>query len=498
MNQSNSYVLSIDQGTTNTRAIIFNKNGHIISKSSIQLSQYFPHNGWVEHDPNVIWNDVIRVINNAVLLGKITFNQIDAIGITNQRETTIIWDRKTGEVIYNALVWQDRRTSNICTNLKLQNLENDIQKKTGLLIDPYFSATKIGWLLDNIPNARIKADRGELAFGTIDSFLLWRLTKGKVHATDATNASRTMLFNIHSQMWDEELLKLFNIPKSILPAVKNSSDNFGHTDKSIFGIEIPITGIAGDQHSATVGQACFHPGMIKSTYGTGCFMVLNTGKQAIVSNNRLLTIVAYRLNNEVTYGLEGSIFSAGTGTQWLRDNLHFFQHSEDTARISQSVQDTLGVYFVPAFTGLGAPYWDPDARAAILGVTRETNINHIVRAQLESVGYQSLDLLKAMINKEKIHCDFVRVDGGMVANDWLCEFLADILNIPVERPSILDTTALGVAFLAGLQIGWYSNLQEITNIWKARSIFYPIMGEQQRNILYNGWCNAVSKIVHSK
>ena len=350
-------------------------------------------------------------------------------------------------------------------------------------------------MLDNIPNARNKANKGELAFGTIDSFILWRLTKGKRHATDATNASRTMLFNIHTQMWDEELLRLFNIPFSILPEVKNSSDDFGYTDKSILGVSIPITGIAGDQHAATVGQACFNPGMIKSTYGTGCFMILNTGKQALLSHSRLLTIVAYRLNNEVTYGLEGSIFSAGTGTQWLRDNMHFFKYSEDTARISQSVKDTLGVYFIPAFTGLGAPYWDPDARAAILGITRETNINHIVRAQLESIGYQSLDLLKAMINNADFHYNSLRVDGGMVANDWLCEFLADILNVTVERPSVLETTALGVSFLAGLQIGWYSNLQEITNIWKARSIFYPIMDEQKRSTLYNGWHQAISKII---
>lgn len=489
-----SYILSIDQGTTSTRAIIFDQSGTAISSAQELFPQHFPENGWVEHNPEDIWRDTLKVCQNALLNGQISSKQVAAIGITNQRETTVIWNRKTGEVIHNALVWQDRRTGDICKKLKQQGVESIIQEKTGLLIDPYFSATKIQWLLDNVPKARDSANRGELAFGTIDTFLLWRLTNGKVHATDATNASRTMLFNIHTQQWDQELLKIFNVPESLLPEVKDSSANFGVVAEKFLDAEIPIAGIAGDQQAATVGQVCFQPGMVKSTYGTGCFMVLNTGKQAVKSKNRLLTTIAYRLNGEVTYGLEGSIFVAGAGVQWLRDKIKVVKNSADTTRIAQSVPDTGGVYFVPAFTGLGAPYWDPDARAAILGITRDTGIEHIVRAKLESIGYQSLDLMQAMLADGAAKCSALRIDGGMVKNDWLCEFLADVLDVPVERPKEIETTALGVAFLAGLQVGWYNSLDEIAKTWKAKSTFHPTMDAAKRDKLYAGWKAAVARV----
>lgn len=491
---SKNYILSIDQGTTSTRAIIFDRSGVAVSSSQETFQQYFPESGWVEHNPEDIWRDVVKVCRDAMFSKQIRPSQIVAIGITNQRETTVIWDRKTGRVIYNALVWQDRRTGDICRKLKQQGIETIVQEKIGLLLDPYFSATKIMWLLDNVPDARKRAEKGELAFGTIDSFLLWRLTNGKVHATDATNASRTMLFNIHTQTWDQELLKHFNIPQSLLPEVKDSSAEFGVTSADLFGEEIPIAGVAGDQQAATIGQVCFHPGMMKSTYGTGCFMVLNTGQHAIKSKNRLLTTIAYRIKGKVTYGLEGSIFIAGAGVQWLRDKIKVVKNSADTTRIAQTVNDTGGVYFVPAFTGLGAPYWDPDARGAIIGMTRDTGIEHIVRAMLEAIGYQSLDLLNAMIADGATKCKALRIDGGMVKNDWLCEFLADILDVSVERPKEIETTALGVAFLAGLQIGWYNSLEEISGIWQAKSTFHTTMSEEQRNKLYVGWKEAVGRV----
>lgn len=494
MISNKSYILSIDQGTTSTRAIIFNKAGTVVSVAQEQFPQYFPKNGWVEHDPEDIWRITLKVCKDSLIAGQIKFSQIIAIGITNQRETTIIWDRKTGKAIYNAIVWQDRRTGAICDKLKQQGLENTVQEKTGLIIDPYFSATKIMWLLDNVPQALEQANLGKLAFGTIDSFLLWRLTGGKVHATDATNASRTMIFNIHTQAWDNELLEHFNIPKSLLPEVKNSSDNFGIIEKNLLGASIPITGIAGDQQAATIGQVCFHPSMVKSTYGTGCFMVLNTGSHAIKSKNRLLTTVAYRLNNKVTYALEGSIFAAGAGVEWLRDKIKLIRNSADTKRMAQSVSDTGGVYFVPAFTGLGAPYWDPDARAAILGITRNTSIEHVVRAQLESIGYQSLDLLNAMAADGADKFKTMRIDGGMVKNDWLCEFLADILNVSVERPREIETTALGATFLAGLQVGWYDTLEDITKTWQSKSVFRPTMTKERRDSLYSGWKKAVNRV----
>lgn len=487
------YILAIDQGTTSTRAIIFDAHGTVLSISQETFPQHFPENGWVEHNPEDIWRDTVKTCRDAMFAKQIKAQQIAAIGITNQRETTVIWDRKTGAVIHNALVWQDRRTAELCKKLKKNNLEKTVQEKTGLLIDPYFSATKIIWLLDNIPDARKRAENGELAFGTIDCFLLWRLTGGKVHATDVTNASRTMLFNIHTQTWDKDLLREFDIPEQLLPEVKDSSDNFGLTDKELFGIEIPITGIAGDQQAATIGQTCFEPGMVKSTYGTGCFMMLNTGNKPLSSQHRLLTTIAYRIGGKINYALEGSIFVAGAGVQWLRDKLKVVKNSAETTQIAQSAHSTNGVYFVPAFTGLGAPYWDPDARGAIIGITRDTGIEHIVRALLEAIGYQTLDLVRAMQADGAKHFTTLRVDGGMVKNDWLCEFLADMLDIPVQRPREIETTALGAAFLAGLQVGIFTSLDEIAKTWQAKSTFHPTMKNDVREKLYAGWKDAVER-----
>lgn len=383
------YILSIDQGTTSSRAIVFDQQGQIVSVSQKELQQHFPQDGWVEHDPETIWNDTISVCRDAMFQKNVTAGQLLGIGITNQRETTIIWHRETGKVIYNAIVWQDRRTADYCQQLKQAGHEPTIQKKTGLLLDAYFSASKIRWLLDNVPGAQTEAEKGNLAFGTIDSFLLWRLTKGEVHATDATNASRTLLFNIHTQQWDDELLEIFNIPRHLLPQVKDCSADFGLTRKSLFGKQVPIYGIAGDQQAATIGQACFEPGMVKSTYGTGAFMMLNTGNQVLHSKNRLLSTVAYRLNDQTTYALEGSVFVAGAAMQWLRDQVKMVHHAADSERLAQSVQDTDGVYFVPAFTGLGAPFWEPNARGLITGLTRDSSLAHIVRAGLESVCYRT-------------------------------------------------------------------------------------------------------------
>jgi glycerol kinase len=494
MQKQHRYILSIDQGTTSTRAIVFNQAGHLVSSSQETFPQIFPQNGWVEHDAEIIWRDTIKVCRDALFVGNLKPQQVAAIGITNQRETTVIWHRKTGKPICHAIVWQDRRTSDICKKSKADGLEEIVQSKTGLLLDPYFSATKIMWMLDNIPHARTQAEKGELAFGTIDTFLLWRLTGGKVHATDATNASRTLLFNINTQQWDDDLLKHFNIPSSLLPEVKDSSADFGITEKDLLGEEIPITGIAGDQQAATVGQACFKPGMIKSTYGTGCFMMLNTGEKPLFSNNRLLTTIAYRLKNKVTYALEGSIFVAGAGVQWLRDNAKVVKDSADTAHIAQSIKDTDGLYFVPAFTGLGAPYWDPEARGAIIGITRNNGLAEIVRAMLEAIGYQSLDLMNAMVADGATKCKELRIDGGMVKNNWLCEFLADILNVTVKRPKEIETTALGVAYLAGLQVGIYNSLEDIAKTWTAKSTFEPNMPQSTREKLYQGWLEAVARV----
>lgn len=487
------YLLAIDQGTTSSRAIVFDLGGRPVSSAQQELPQIFPSEGWVEHDPEQIWSDTLKVCRAALSKNGVTAEAIAAIGITNQRETTIIWDRATGKPIHHAIVWQDRRTAPQCQALFSPEKEKWLAAKTGLLLDPYFSATKIAWLLNEIPGARERAERGELAFGTIDSFLLWRLTGGRVHATDATNAARTLLFNIHTQEWDDELLAFFNIPRALLPDVRDNAADYGHTDDTLFGVRIPIRGMAGDQQAATVGQACFSPGMIKSTYGTGCFMVLNTGDIAVQSNNRLLTTVAYRLNGKPTYALEGSIFIAGAAVQWLRDALQLVKHASETEEMARGVASTGGVYLVPAFTGLGAPYWDPLARGAIVGLTRDSGIAHIVRAALESVCYQSRDLLEAMQADGAALPKALRVDGGMVGNDWVMEFLTDILDIPVERPVVPETTALGAAYLAGLGAGIYQSLEQLSDMWQVERAFYPEADPQRREALYRGWLEAVGR-----
>lgn len=492
----NAYILSIDQGTTSTRALIFNRDGKPIHQHQIELTQYFQNDGWVEHDPEEIWRSTVTCCRKTISDASLSPTDIAAIGISNQRETTIIWDRYTGKPIYRAIVWQDRRTTAYCENLVKQNLNALIAKKTGLLIDPYFSASKIRWILDHVDGARDKAERGELAFGTVDSYLLWQLTGGKQHATDATNASRTLLFNIATQEWDDELLSLFQIPKSLLPTVMDSAAAFGHTDVAIFGHAIPITGIAGDQQAATVGQTCFQPGMVKSTYGTGCFILMNTGNDIVQSKNRLLSTVAYRLNGKVTYGLEGSIFVAGAAVQWLRDALHIIKKASDTEEMAINVKDTDGVYLVPAFTGLGAPYWDAKARGALLGLSRNTRIEHIVRAALEAVCYQTRDLMQAMLNDGVPQIKTLRVDGGMTANDWLLQFLSDIIQVTVDRPRCIETSALGAAYLAGLGVGIYSSLSEITNLWQCDKSFNPQMTIVARDQLYQGWQQAVARIIN--
>ena len=489
------YLLAIDQGTTSSRAIVFDVQGKIISTSQQELEQHFPDDGWVEHHPDTIWNDTVNVCRDALFRGHVTPSEVAGIGITNQRETTVVWDRNTGEVIYNAIVWQDRRTAEYCTVLRSQDLEMTVQEKTGLLIDPYFSATKLYWILQNVDGAREKAERGELAFGTIDCFLLWRLTGGAVHATDATNASRTMLFNIHTQDWDDELLTLFDVPRLMLPTVKDSSADFGVTTKDLFGVHIPIGGIAGDQQAAAVGQACFHPGMMKSTYGTGAFLLLNTGEHAVQSQNRLLTTVAYRLNGKTTYALEGSIFIAGAAVQWLRDEMHLFNQAQESEILAQSVDATEGVYFIPAFTGLGAPYWNPTVRGAIFGLTRDTNVAHITRAALEAICYQTRDVLECMLADGAKQCEALRVDGGMVANNWLCDYLANTLQTKVERPQVIETTARGAAFLAGLQVGVYDSLQAVESSWQQEKVFVPSGIKTHCDQAYQCWQEMIKRLL---
>jgi glycerol kinase len=490
------FLLAIDQGTTSSRAIIFSTKGEPKAQHQLEFKQYFPQDAWVEHDPEEIWHTTLTCMRAALKLAKLDASDIAAIGIANQRETVVVWDKKTGEVIAPAIVWQDRRTADECQQLAAQkDIVNMVNEKTGLLIDPYFSATKIKWLLEHIPNAKIKAKKGELAFGTIDSFLLWRLTGGKQHKTDASNAARTLLFNIHTQQWDQALLDLFEIPLALLPTVEDSAADFGMLDKTILGSEIPITGVAGDQQAATIGQACFKAGMVKSTYGTGCFMFMNTGSTPVVSNNKLLTTVAYRLNNHVTYGLEGSIFIAGAAVQWLRDALHLIKTAKDTADIADEIPNNGNVYLVPAFTGLGAPYWDPHARGALIGLTRDTGIAHIVRAALEAVCYQTYDLLTAMLEDYNGYLQTLRVDGGMVENDWLLQFLADILQIEVQRSGCIQTSALGAAYLAGLGVGIYKSLDEVAKLWQPQQCFSPQMTVADRDHLHAGWRAAVSRIV---
>ncbi|MCP5014073.1 MAG: glycerol kinase GlpK [Ketobacter sp.] len=488
------YLLSIDQGTTSSRAIIFDQRGAIVTSAQQEFTQFFPADGWVEHDAEEIWESTLAVCRQALKNAQLPASSIAGIGITNQRETTIIWERDTGKPIHKAIVWQDRRTSATCLALKQQGHEQAVQSATGLLIDPYFSATKVAWILDNVEGARQRAEQGELAFGTVDSFLLWRLTNGASHKTDATNASRTLLFNIHSQGWDDELLRLFRVPKAILPEVEDSAADFGSADAQWLGAQIPVAGIAGDQQAALIGQACFKPGMIKSTYGTGCFMILNTGSEALASTNRLLTTVAYRLNGEVTYGLEGSIFIAGAAIQWLRDGIALISHARETEAMAQEVGVEHGVYMVPAFTGLGAPYWDPEARGALFGLTRDTGIKDIVTAGLQSVAYQTKDLIHAMEADGAGKPTTLRVDGGMVANNWVVQFLSDVLNVNVDRPAIIETTALGVAYLAGLQVGVYQSLDDISSLWHCERHFSPEMSDDLRNDLYKGWLKAVERV----
>lgn len=488
-----NYLLALDQGTTSSRAIVFDRAGHVISMAQQEFSQHFPKDGWVEHDPEDIWSSILTTAQQALKKAGLSATEIAAIGITNQRETTMVWDRQTGKPVYAAIVWQDRRTSEYCRELKQAGLEEKVQAKTGLLLDPYFSATKLRWILNEVPGVRERAERGELAFGTVDTFLLWRLTGGKSHATDATNASRTLLFNIHEQCWDKELLELFAIPASLLPEVKDSSADFGCTDPALLGGEIQVAGIAGDQQAALFGQACFTPGMAKSTYGTGCFLILNTGEQALSSQNRLLTTVGYRLNGKVSYALEGSIFVAGAAVQWLRDGLRLIAQAGETEALAAKTRLDHGVYLVPAFTGLGAPYWDPEARGALLGLTRDTGIAEVVTAGLQSVCFQTQDLLQAMA-KDGVDIRTLRVDGGMVANNWLLQHLADILRVEVDRPQVTETTALGVAYLAGLQVGLYESLEDIAKQWRCERHCQPVMAEAQAVSLYQGWCTAVERV----
>ncbi|WP_104203581.1 glycerol kinase GlpK [Billgrantia saliphila] len=488
------YLLAIDQGTTSSRAILFDRGGNIASIAQQEFPQHFPHDGWIEHDPEAIWESVVATCREAIETSGVARERIAGIGITNQRETTLLWDRATGEPLYNAIVWQDRRTADLCQRLREQGHDGNVQARSGLLIDPYFAATKLAWLLDNVEGARARAERGELAFGTVDSFLLWRLTGGRVHATDATNASRTMLFNIHTQQWDEELLALFGIPASLLPEVRDSSDDFGISDAQWLGVELPIAGVVGDQQAALVGQACFEPGMGKSTYGTGCFMIVNTGDTPAVSRNRLLTTVAYRLNGKTTYAIEGSIFVAGAAVQWLRDGLKLFDHAAETEALARETRDGHSVYLVPAFTGLGAPHWDPKARGAVFGLTRDTGIAEIVAAGLQAVCYQTRDLQTCMSDDMGVSPGTLRVDGGMVANSWLVQFLADMLGVQVDRPTVLETTALGAAYMAGLRLGWYRDLNEIAELWRCEREFLPSMPEAERDRLYRGWLEAVERV----
>ncbi len=487
-------ILAIDQGTTSSRAILFAADGSPQHSAQQEFAQHFPADGWVEHDGEDIWQSTLSVCREVLDKAGISASDVAGIGITNQRETTLLWDAETGELLHRAIVWQDRRTAEFCARLKADGHEALISERTGLLIDPYFSATKLRWLLDEVPDARARAERGELRFGTIDCFLLWRLTGGQVHRTDATNASRTMLFNIHTQQWDEELLQLLDIPASLLPEVMDSAADFGQTDASVLGASVPVCGIAGDQQAALIGQACFSPGMVKSTYGTGCFKVMNTGDTPIRSQNRLLTTVGYRLKGHTTYALEGSIFVAGAAIQWLRDGLKLIQHAGETEALARQAGDHTGVYLVPAFTGLGAPYWDPTARGAIFGLTRDTGIAQIVAAGLQSVCFQTRDLLDAMQADGAQNTAALRVDGGMVINNWVVQELANILGVTVDRPQVTETTALGAAYLAGLQLGIFKDLDDIASHWACERTFTPAMAEEQRSALYEGWLDAIRRV----
>ena len=486
------FIVAIDQGTTSSRAILFNLSGKPIYSSQKEFRQYFPKDGWVEHNPNEIWKTTLRVLINVINKSKKLKGKILTLGITNQRETTILWNKTTGKPVYNAIVWQDRRTAEFCKRFKSKKKERIYNKKTGLLIDPYFSATKIKWILENVASAKKLVKQKNLLFGTVDTFLLWKLTKGKVHATDATNACRTMLFNISTNDWDKDILKSFKISKNILPEVKNSSDNFGYTHRSITGVSYPITGVIGDQQAATVGQCCFTKGSVKSTYGTGAFVLMNTGNKKIYSRNKLLTTICYRLNGKTTYALEGSIFVAGAAVQWLRDKLRLISSAAETEKIVKLTKNNGGLYLVPAFTGLGAPYWKPESRGVLCGLTRDTSRKEIVRAVLESVAYQSYDLFKAM-NNDGLKPNIVKVDGGMIKNNWFSQFLADIIDVTVIKPKVNETTALGAAFMAGLKIGVYKSLTDIAKNWKVDKKFKSKINKLDRNLLLKGWRQAIRK-----
>jgi glycerol kinase len=485
------YILALDQGTTSSRAIIFNKQGSIVSIAQKEFKQYFPQPGWVEHDANEIWSSQLSVATEAIVKAGLSVEDIAAIGITNQRETTVVWERNTGKPIYNAIVWQDRRTASTCDELKEKKLDELIKQKTGLVVDAYFSGTKIIWILDNVPGARDKANKGELAFGTIDTWLLWNLTKGQVHATDVSNASRTMLCNIHTLQWDGELQEMLDIPGNMLPQIRSSSEVYGSTQNILTSKNIPIAGIAGDQQAALFGQMCTQPGMVKNTYGTGCFMLMNTGEKPVFSNNNLLTTVAWKVNGITQYALEGSVFIAGAVVQWLRDGLGIIRHSSEVEALAAKVNSSEGVYMVPAFTGLGAPHWNPDARGTLFGITRGTTAGHIARAALESIAFQTMDVLKAMEADSGIAIRELRVDGGATANDLLMQFQSDILNTKVLRPTVTETTALGAAYLAGLAVGYWQNIEDIQEQWQINKQFEPSMPDTQRASLIKGWEKAI-------
>ncbi len=490
-----TYILAMDQGTTSSRAIIFDKKGQIISIAQKEFTQIFPQSGWVEHDPNEIWSTQIGVAAEAITKAGLTIRQIAAIGITNQRETTVIWDRNSGQPIYNAIVWQDRRTADFCDKLKKDGKDDLIQQKTGLIIDAYFSATKAKWILDNVDGAREKATKGELCFGTIDTWLIWKLTNGQIHATDVTNASRTMLCNIHTLQWDGELQDIFDIPGNMLPQIRSSSEVYGYTQNVLTATNIPIAGIAGDQQAALFGQMCIHPGMVKNTYGTGCFMLMNTGSKAVISQNKLLTTVAWKIGDDTQYALEGSVFIAGAVVQWLRDEMQIIRSSSEIENLATEVDDTDGVYIVPAFAGLGAPYWNQYARGTITGISRGTTKAHIARAALESIAYQTVDVLKAMEADAGISIKELRVDGGATVNDFLMQFQSDVLNCKVVRPEITETTALGAAYLAGLAVGYWESIDDIKNQWSIEKTFSPDISDDNRDSLYIGWLKAVNASV---
>jgi len=493
------FVLALDQGTTSSRAVLFDQNLNVAAMAQEEFAQHFPRSGWVEHDPEDLWSTTLSTSRAAIAKVGASPSDIVALGITNQRETTLIWDRETGQPIHNAIVWQDRRTADACAQLKAAGHEDRVARKTGLLLDPYFSGTKIAWLLDNVSGARGLAEAGRLAFGTVDTFLLWRLTNGRVHATDATNASRTLLYNIVDGEWDAELLELLRVPRSVLPDVKDSAAAFGSTDAALFGAPVAIAGIAGDQQAATVGQACFQPGMMKSTYGTGCFALLNTGAKPVFSDNRLLTTIAYQIDGKPTYALEGSIFVAGAAVQWLRDGIEIIDDAAQSGELAATADMEQDVYLVPAFVGLGAPYWDAECRGAMFGLTRNTGRAEFARAALESVCFQTRDLLEAML-KDSDQLDWdaegetvLRVDGGMVASDWTMQRLSDVLNAPVDRPKVLETTALGAAYLAGMQMGFYPSTQSFAESWSLERRFEPTVGDDVRERAYQGWQDAVRR-----